>query len=227
MRSILVDWLVEVHYKYKLQPSTLWLCVNILDRFLGKVDTPRNKLQLVGITSLFIACKFEEVHAPEVRDCVYLTDNAYERTDVLQMEFNILQTLEYQLLVPTGFHFLIRLLNAAKATERIRLLASYSAERSLQEIESLQYSANVYASAAVYVALRTANIEQPHIQVWNKTLQEESGLTEDEILPCARIMVAHNGELPQSSTRRKLEAARKKYCTKQMQFISNLRFPTL
>ncbi len=61
MRSILVDWLVEVHFKFKLYPATLWLTVNIIDRFLSKVPIKRARLQLVGISSFFIACKFEEV----------------------------------------------------------------------------------------------------------------------------------------------------------------------
>jgi hypothetical protein len=73
MRSILIDWLVEVHHKFKLQPSTLWLCVNILDRYLEVVPTVRSKLQLVGVSSLLISCKFEEIYPPEVRECVYIT----------------------------------------------------------------------------------------------------------------------------------------------------------
>ena len=106
MRSILIDWLVEVHYKFKLFPSTLFLCVNILDRYLEKVPIMRSKLQLVGVTSLFIACKFEEVYPPEVRECVYITDYAYDREEVLEMETNILTTLDWTILVPTSYHFL-------------------------------------------------------------------------------------------------------------------------
>lgn len=222
-----MDWIVEVHYKYKLQPPTLWLCVNILDRFLEKVDIPRNRLQLVGITALFIACKFEEINAPEVRDCVYLTDNAYQRTDVLQMETSILTALDYQLMVPTGFHFLTRMLNRIRAPERVRLIASYTAERNLQESDIFLYSSKVYAAAAVYVALRTVNMDNPEILCWTAALEEESGLKEQDILSCARSMAFHNAELPQSSTRRKLEAARKKYGNKAMQFISSIPYPSL
>jgi hypothetical protein len=34
MRAILVDWLIEVHLKFKLLPETLFLTVNIIDRYL-------------------------------------------------------------------------------------------------------------------------------------------------------------------------------------------------
>ena len=48
-RSILVDWLVEVHLKFRLNPETLYLTVSIVDRFLEKKIITRNNLQLVGI----------------------------------------------------------------------------------------------------------------------------------------------------------------------------------
>lgn len=133
MRSILVDWLVEVHYKYSLQPPTLWLCVNMMDRYLERKSIPRNRLQLLGVTSLLVACKFEEIYPPDVRDCISITDNAYSRDDVLSMEQSLLQVLDYQLCVPTGYHFLTRYLNLINASDRLRFLAFYYAERNLQE----------------------------------------------------------------------------------------------
>lgn len=66
MRSILVDWLTEVHRKFQLMPETLYLTLNIVDRFLSREVVPRRELQLVGISSMLIACKYEEIWAPEV-----------------------------------------------------------------------------------------------------------------------------------------------------------------
>ena len=66
MRSILIDWLIEVHRKFELMPETLYLAVNIVDRFLSLKTVPRKELQLVGISSMLIACKYEEIWAPEV-----------------------------------------------------------------------------------------------------------------------------------------------------------------
>jgi len=71
MRAILVDWLVEVHMKFNLVPETLFLCINVIDRYCEIVNVPRAKLQLVGVTALLIACKYEEIYPPEVRkNCV-------------------------------------------------------------------------------------------------------------------------------------------------------------
>jgi Cyclin, N-terminal domain len=82
MRSILVDWLVEVHLKFKLVPETLYLTINLIDRYLTKKVVTRPKLQLVGVTSLLIASKYEEIYPPELRDLVYICDRAYSRNEV-------------------------------------------------------------------------------------------------------------------------------------------------
>ena len=74
MRGILIDWLVDVHLKFKLTPETLYITVNLIDRYLYNENVQRTKLQLVGITCLFIACKYEEIYPPELKDHVYITD---------------------------------------------------------------------------------------------------------------------------------------------------------
>ena len=194
MRSILVDWLVEVHYKFRLQHPTLWLCINLMDRYLEEKALVRNKLQLLGVACLLIACKFEEIYPPEVRDCVYITDNAYTRAEVLQMEQSVLLTLDYQLCVPTGYHFVSRYLTLINASERLRHLAFYYAERNLQESVMFSHKPSHLASAALYAALfhqsqysdsavnRSASSEfysdddePPVSRVWPDLLVDETG----------------------------------------------------
>ena len=86
MRGILVDWLVEVAQEYKLVSETLFLAVNYIDRFLSCEVAPRRKLQLVGITCMLIAAKYEEIYAPQIEDFCYITDNTYSREEVIAME---------------------------------------------------------------------------------------------------------------------------------------------
>jgi Cyclin, N-terminal domain len=88
MRSILVDWLVEVHLKFKLVPETLYLTINLIDRYLERTEVSRPKLQLVGVTSLLIASKYEEIYPPELRDLVYICDRAYSRQEVSENCYN-------------------------------------------------------------------------------------------------------------------------------------------
>lgn len=105
MRSILIDWLIEVYFKFKLQSETLFLTVNIIDRYLSKNQTPRSRLQLVGITAMFIATKYEEIYPPDVAKLVYITDNAYQKQDVLNLEMNMLSALNFDITVPTPLKF--------------------------------------------------------------------------------------------------------------------------
>ena len=108
MRAILFDWLVEVHLKFRLKTETLYLTFNLIDRFLERVQVSRSKLQLVGVTCLLLASKYEEIYPPEVRDLVYVTDKAYTRTQILRMEGVIIRALDFRLTVPTHYKFLVR-----------------------------------------------------------------------------------------------------------------------
>jgi hypothetical protein len=152
MRSILVDWLIEVHMKFRLLPETLYLCVNIIDRYLSLQTVLRNRLQLVGVTALLIACKYEEIYPPEVKDCVYITDRAYTRQDVLDMEAEVVKTLKFSLTVPTGHPFLQRFLHVTNASSIVRNLANYYMERMLQEHSALKYKPSLLAATAVCLA---------------------------------------------------------------------------
>merc|ERR1719473_1289863 len=108
MRAILVDWLVEVAMKYKLKSETLFATVNIVDRYLEKRQVPRQQLQLVGVTGMLIAAKFEEIYPPHVKDFVYITDRAYTHQEVINMEISMLAALDFSICTPTVAHFLER-----------------------------------------------------------------------------------------------------------------------
>jgi len=95
MRSMLINWLIEVHLKFKLVSETLYLAVNILDRYLAKAQVTRPELQLVGITALWISSKYEEIWEIALGDCVHICDETYAKHDILEMEGAILEMLDY------------------------------------------------------------------------------------------------------------------------------------
>ncbi len=82
MRAILIDWLVEVADEYRLHPQTLYVTVGFIDRFLSEMSVQRGKLQLVGVTCMLLAAKYEEIYPPAVDEFVYITDNTYTREQV-------------------------------------------------------------------------------------------------------------------------------------------------
>lgn len=65
--------------------ETLFLTVQLIDRFLERQTMSRKKLQLVGMTAMLLACKYEEVCVPIVEDLIVICDKAYTRTEVLEM----------------------------------------------------------------------------------------------------------------------------------------------
>ena len=222
MRTILVDWLAEVHHKFKLYPCTLWLTVNILDRYLEKVSVKRVKLQLVGVTALFVACKCfngKDGVSPGVMESVYITDNAYSPEEVTETEMSILIALNFQLFVPTGYHFLERYLSIIQAVPLVEFLAKFYAERNLQEYDILNLSPYYFAAAAVYAALvyyhqfhQLCDEDSPPLAtVWPPALLRETGLTESQLVTPARQILGHVNESPSTSRSRKLNSVWKKY----------------
>jgi hypothetical protein len=79
MRSILIDWIIEVHFQFKLKPESLFLTVNMIDRYLEHAMVSKEKLQLVGVSAMLIACKYEEIWPPLIKDYIHMCDNAYDK----------------------------------------------------------------------------------------------------------------------------------------------------
>jgi len=227
MRAILVDWLVEVHMKFRLVPETLYLCVNIIDRYCNQVPVARSKLQLVGVTALLIACKYEEIYPPEVRDCVYITDRAYHKQEVLDMEQDMLHRLRFKITVPTAYPFILRFLNITKASSVARYAAHYYMERTLQEHDLLLHRPSLVCAASVVLALNnpdiiakesTSNRERPGVP---KILLEYTGFSKSDILECAAVIARKVGEEPVTASRRQLVAVKRKYDNRKYFHVSS------
>ncbi|XP_066930558.1 G2/mitotic-specific cyclin-A-like isoform X1 [Clytia hemisphaerica] len=207
MRSVLIDWLVEVAEEYKLNPQTLFLTVNYIDRFLSCMSVLRGKLQLVGTACMLVASKFEEIYPPEVSEFVYITDDTYTAKQVLRMESLVLKTLQFDVSVPTCKDFLNRYLLAAGAAEesQLRYLSQYLTELSLVNTDiCLTYRPSTIAAASVLVANNTLKLES-----WTPTLQHYSGYTTFELKNCAtdiRRFFANAPNLQQQAVQQKYKA---------------------
>lgn len=181
MRAVLVDWLVQVHLRFHLLQETLYMTVSILDRYLQIDNVKRSELQLVGVTSMFIASKFEEMYAPEVGDFVFITDNTYSKSAILKMEKTILRKLEFNLSKPLPLHFLRRNSKAGNVDSTMHTLAKYLMEVGLPEYDMAHIKPSLIAAAALYLSLKLLTESQ-----WNDTLQYYSNYTEAELIPVAK-----------------------------------------
>ena len=151
-RGILVDWLIEVHQKFHLLPETLYLAINIIDRFLSVKVVMIDRLQLVGITAMFIAAKYEEVFSPHLGHFKYLADDTFTEEEILRAERFMLQTLDYNLSYPNPMNFLRRISKATDYDQDTRTVAKYLMEISLVDHRLMEYLPSHVAAAAMYLS---------------------------------------------------------------------------
>ncbi|GAB2222389.1 hypothetical protein Drorol1_Dr00013606 [Drosera rotundifolia] len=205
MRSILVDWLIEVHHKFELRPETLYLTVNIIDRFLSMKAVPRRELQLVGISSMLIASKYEEIWSPQVNDFVCISDRAFLNEQVLAMEKVILGKLEWYLTVPTPYMFLTRYVKASLPSDtEVENMVYFFAELGIMNYStSIPYCPSMLAASSVYAARRTLE-RSPS---WTETLKHYTGYSEDQLKDCTKLLVGFHSSAQDS----KMKAVYNKY----------------
>lgn len=221
MRAILIDWLVEVHLRFKLVPETLYLCTSLIDRYLSKKEVTRSRLQLVGVTALFIASKYEEIYPPELRDLVYICDSAYTKEEMVQMEELILKALHYKVTIPSAHTFLIRFLKAAHADKRMVQLSYYILDGSLTSYNLLQYRPSQLAAASIFVARRTIGRNS-----WSPTLLRYTQYKAQEIASIAReILIAkQSGSKSGDNSGSDLNAVNNKYASHRYGGASKIDF---
>ncbi|XP_021760044.1 G2/mitotic-specific cyclin-2-like [Chenopodium quinoa] len=212
MRAILIDWLVEVHYKFELRDETLFLTVHLIDRFLAKHTMVRKKLQLVGLIAMLLACKYEEVSVPVVEDLIFISDKAYTREDLLEMEKIMLNTLQFNISLPTPYVFLRRYLKAAESDKKLELLCFYLIELSLVEYEMIKFPPSLLAAAAVY----TAQCSLYGFKQWSKSCEFYTNYTEDQLLECSKLMVNFH----QKAGTGKLSGVHRKYSTSKFGYAA-------
>ncbi|KAL5999218.1 hypothetical protein ACLOJK_040668 [Asimina triloba] len=182
-RAILIDWLIEVHNKFELMQETLYLTIQIIDRYLSMKTVQRKEFQLVGMTAMLIASKYEEIWAPEVNDLICISDRAYNREQILRMEKSILNKLEWSLTLPTHYVFLVRFIKAATAVSEkdaittcevaaqdMEHLAFFLAELALMQYCMIMYNPSMVAAAAVYAA--NCTLKRRH--GWIETLRHHT-----------------------------------------------------
>lgn len=184
MRGILVDWLIEVHTRFRLLPETLFLAVNIIDRFLSAEVVALDRLQLVGVTAMFIASKYEEVLSPHVANFSHVADETFSDKEILDAERHVLATLEYNMSFPNPMNFLRRISKADNYDIQTRTLGKYLMEISLLDHRFMCYPQSHIAAAAMYLA-RLILERGP----WDATLAHYAGYTEKEIDPVFRLMI--------------------------------------
>lgn len=185
MRSILVDWMVEVQESFELNHETLYLAVKLVDLYLSKTVISRDQLQLVGSTALFIACKFDERVPPYVDDFLYICDDAYKRKELIAYEIRMLKAIGFDLGIPLSYRYLRRYARCAKVSMEELTLARFILELSLMEYSLLDASDSAVAAAALLLARCCTS---PQAGLWTPTLQHYSGYNVEDLIHLVHVL---------------------------------------
>lgn len=203
MRAAVVDFLVGVQVQFGLKTETLFLAVNLLDRFLNAKPVKRGDLQLVGVAAMFVATKFEEIDPPDVRDFVHVTSQACTKEEIFEMEVAMLNILGFGLCRPTAPHFVERYQYADRCSEVHRHLMQYVLELSLLDVRMTKYTPSHQATAAALVSSSMLQLRP----VWQADVARQAEIAELSVRRCARDMCA----LLQSAERSPHQSVRDKF----------------
>uniref|UniRef100_A0A8C5LX98 G2/mitotic-specific cyclin-B1 n=1 Tax=Leptobrachium leishanense TaxID=445787 RepID=A0A8C5LX98_9ANUR len=215
MRAILIDWLVQVHQRFKLLQETLFLTVAILDLFLQANAVPKKLLQLAGVTAMFIACKYEEIYYPTIRDFAFVTDHTYTTGQIRNMELQILSTLQFNIGRPLPLHFLRRASKIGEANAVLHTTAKYFMELALIDYDMAHIPPSKVAAASLCMAMRILSTGE-----WTLTLQHYMAYTESCLTPVMRNLAKNVLAVNRGLT--KFVAVKTKYASSRQLKVSSL-----
>lgn len=104
----MIEWVIDVHRKFRLTPEALYVAVYIIDQYLSKKHLQKSQLHLLGVSTLIIASKYEEIYPPSLNDFLAVSENKFTKQMVLKMEKDILTALNFNLTAPSAYRFLQR-----------------------------------------------------------------------------------------------------------------------
>jgi len=185
------------------------MTVAIVDRFLQAIDLDKDRLQLVGVSAMFVAAKYEEMYAPEIGDFVYITDHSCSKQDIRATECLILRSLGFSIGRPLPIHFLRRYSKAAEADATKHSLAKYFLELALVQYPLTHYAPSLVAAAALWLSL---TLLDPKFE-WSPTLMHYTRYQVPDFAECLRrlcrvVVKTHSNEIKQQAIRNKFATSK-------------------
>ena len=212
MRAILIDWLIDVNNKFNFTEETLYLAINIIDTYLSLKKIKRCNLQLLGVTALFISCKQNEIIFRRLKEYAYITDNAYNEQDILNMENDIFQTLEFNILFPSALTFFeilchnFGILDKENKDDKKNLefnLGKFLIESFYMSDTSLKYYASTIACSAMYIVMKFFKMKNYQVcydkNLFNIKEKITKNNTSNIIKECAKEIYSFIGELSKNN----------------------------
>lgn len=159
--------------------ETLYVTINIVDRYLSLKQIKKAELHLLGVTALLISTKYEEIYPPELKDLLQVSENKFTKQEVLKMESKILSTLDFDFMYPSSLRFLerFRKLSTTASDDQIFYFAQYINEIALLDASLLKYKQSEIAAASLILSARAIK----RINAWNKEMEKCTGYKEEDL----------------------------------------------
>lgn len=153
MRCILIDWLISLQDKFFINAKTLFLTINLIDRYLSKKLIFRTKFQLLGVTALFIAMKYEEMYMKNITEFVNLTAQAFDKNEILDMESVLIDLVDFNLDLPLSIDFFGALSSVYEFDKKEYKFGNFLLEAFLLDIDCCKYKQSDIGLAFCYIIL--------------------------------------------------------------------------
>jgi len=160
MRSILVDWIISLQNYFFTKKDTLFLTINLIDRYISKKPILRTRFQLLGVTALFISFKYEEIYMKHINDFVDLTDKAFTKEQILEMEEELIDLVDFSLDLPLSTHFFDLLSTVYKFDRNEFHFGCFLLEAFLLDSNCCKYKQSQIALGACYIVLGRRHMNQ-------------------------------------------------------------------
>ena len=147
-----MDWMIALHSRFRLLPETLYLSINIANRFLSRKLVPMDDLSLIIITSLVIGCKYEEGLTPSIPQLITFTGEDYTEKELYTAERYMLDAIHYNLAYPNPLQFWRRIIKDQPYDRITSTIAQYLIQTTCVDYHFLHILPSKIAAAAVYLS---------------------------------------------------------------------------
>ena len=158
-RAVVIEWLSYTVCYFSQSNETLFMSINIMDRYISKKRISLNNFQLVAISAYLIASKYEDTNYPLINDLIYISKNLYTQNDIISMEKDILNTLNFDIFSVSSYQFFSFFYLFTNSNNKILFyLGNLILELCLLNIEIMSYKQSLIAIGAFLVAKKSLEI---------------------------------------------------------------------
>ena len=159
-RAVVIEWLsYNIHY-FSQSNETLFMSINIMDRYISKKKITLSNYQLVAISSYLIASKYEDTNSPSIDDLIYISKNIYSHNDIIEMEIDILSILNFDIFSVSSYQFYSFFYLVSNLNNQILFcLGHLILELCLLNIDLMSYDSSQLAIGSLIIAKKCLEIK--------------------------------------------------------------------